>query len=290
MRSVIGLGLAGALCAGSMGCFEAAATPDAGLDEAQAVAEALTRKVEFENGTLLEGFLPDETAPEVELFPLEETLLMAPGDTSLMALDVDNPDEADDPLEATLVQFGEAVADHVEVARASKGGEPPVQGERSRLENRFSVQADICDLLCNKRYTVKLFEAGKTRSGKVGKHRQRTLVLECTELGDPNRCPKGDADDPGSEPMTGGDSGTRRDAGAMNGDPDAGAAFDAGSAGAGGTSGRDAGPIDVPDAGEVMLPEDAGTGGVGGGAGFGGAAGVGGAGEPDAAVAIDAGA
>jgi len=289
MRRVIELGLWCGLGASAMGCFDTQAeTP--GFDEAQAVAEALTRKVDFENGLLLEGFLPDSTAPEVQLLPLEAELLMSPGDTSLMALELDNPGEAEDPVEATLVQFGDAAKDHVEVRRLQK--DEPVEGGLPRVENRFRVKDDICDSLCNKRFSVKVFEVAKTRSGKVGRHRERALVLDCSELGDASRCPNGDQDDPISKPMTGGDSGTivGRDGGVVNRGPDAGAAFDAGAAGAGGGD-LDAGPIDdLPDASDSMPPKDGGTAGAGGAAGS-GSGGSGGAagGPPDAAVELDGG-
>jgi len=248
MRSVVGLGVVCALGVGLSGCFNAVADPDgASADEARAVAEALTRKVAFDNGNLREGSMPDANASDVRLYPLEETPSMSPGDVSLMALDVDNPDEVDDPVEATLVQFGRAARDHVEVGRGNKSAEP-VSGEQPRLENRFTVDDDICETLCNKRHAVKLFEAARTLNGKVGRHQERTLVLDCSEHGSPDHCPNGNDDDPGTEP--GGDI-----------DPDGGSAGSGGlgEAGRGGAGGGPSG-----SGGSGGIDGNSGSGGTGG--------------------------
>src|SRR6476659_7806521 len=77
--------------------------PSADAPGTDKVSEALTTGIEFDRGLLVKGSIPDASAQTVTLAQDDDVVRLKPGEASLMAIDVDNPDEADDPVEATLL-------------------------------------------------------------------------------------------------------------------------------------------------------------------------------------------
>jgi hypothetical protein len=104
-----GLLLSGALLACSGG---AAAPKKASGVSAKAVAQALMRSVMLKGGSVGQGGLPPVSYPAVLLMPLAVDPIQ-PGDATIMPLDFDNPDEADNPADRMLMQFVGA-SDHLE--------------------------------------------------------------------------------------------------------------------------------------------------------------------------------
>jgi hypothetical protein len=165
----------------SSGCFRA--EPEAPGDEARAVAEALTRSLSFDDGNLEDGDMPPTDDDTVLLLPLEETVVMEPGGASVMPFSTDNPNDSDDPVTSTLVQFGPA-GKHFEIST-----EIDALGTGSDAL-RFSVASNVCENLCNKRFSVDVRQRARTSSGKIGRTATRTVQLECSERGKAKFCAK----------------------------------------------------------------------------------------------------
>jgi hypothetical protein len=166
--------------ASAAGCFEA--KPEAGAqgDEAQAVAEALTRGMHFAGGATRGGKLPDADRLDITLLPLGGDVVVRPGDSSELTFELDNPDEVDDPVETTLLQFGEAATEHIEVTRPK---DAPAEGKGATLRHTFDASTELCSQLCPTRYSLKMQQAVRTRSGKVGHHDETVFVLDCSQSG-----------------------------------------------------------------------------------------------------------
>jgi len=171
----------------ALGAFAACGDDDGGDDDtspgsSRAVAEALTEGIQFEDGLVRRGSIPDASADTVRLSQDDDVLRLAPGASALMSLAVDNPDE-DDPVESTLIQFQEA-DDHVEV--------PAAEGDAGvgtgALTLNFQVEDDICDAFCNQLFTIRMIQAVKLRSGGVSRHLLRTFELDCRQDGDADLC------------------------------------------------------------------------------------------------------
>ena len=101
---------------------------------------------------------------------------------------------ADDPIVATGIRFGD-LEQFIFVPHAETGSDAAV-------EHAFEASPELCASLCNTAYTVPATVAPLTASGLVGEHQQRSVALDCTELGDPAACegslaPPGDYDDDG---------------------------------------------------------------------------------------------
>ena len=173
------------------------------------MSEALTSKVEFKGGLLVEGSIPDTSNEKVMLRQSEDKVRLKPGATSLMALEVENPDEADDPVESTLLQFEES-DDHIEVARssASDAGTDAGMSDPSHLELNFEVGDNVCEGLCNTIFEIEMKQAVKLAGGDVSQTLSRIFELDCTDDGDPKKCPKAAKPDAGSAGKTGGGAGS----------------------------------------------------------------------------------
>jgi hypothetical protein len=213
MRLAIWLTPALALGIGIASCSDSG-KQDAAPNEktSKAVAEALTTGAKFDGGLIKSGLIPKATADEVEISEDDPPLELSPGDSALMSLDVENPDEADDPVMATLVQF-EGSDDHVEVAigDADAGVPDGGAGESGQVQTSFTLNDDVCETFCNKKFTIKMFQAIKLRGGGISKKIERTFKLDCTDDGDPDLCPKDDkaddGDDTGDDTTSGDDTG-----------------------------------------------------------------------------------
>lgn len=178
---------------GTLGCSSSGKQSASPSQSSKAVAEALTTGVAFDHGLLKKGQLPAATATGVNVQPASEKLILQPSTGAIMALDVDNPDEATDPVKATLIQF-EDNSSHVEVARgkADAGTSDAGAGAAGKvhLEESFKLGTDVCKDFCNKTFDVKMFMAVMLNSGKISQHATRTFTLDCTQDGNAANCDK----------------------------------------------------------------------------------------------------
>lgn len=210
-RASLGLGLAVTVM--GVGCLTSNIDTISAEEEAKALAAALLSDVDFEGGSVVDGELPDSDADDLVIAPLSTQVVVSPGMTSIMAIEVDNADEADDPVIATLIQMKNA-SGHVEVPtqrRDDAAPMPPGDGDgdgdgdvaptKRRIDNSFTAKLGICDKLCNKIFATEVSEVAKRRSGSIGKRNRRTLVLDCREAGKRNRCADNDDDDVPAETL-----------------------------------------------------------------------------------------
>lgn len=150
-------------------------------------ALSLTEQLDFSRARLIERSLPDPTDEDVFLLPLGPTVVIEPGDTGLMALQVEDPKDRD--IDATLMQFGQ-VEKHLRVPAME------VQGS-DILENNFKVAKALCAGLCDVVFTVVVTEEVEFKDGKISKPSTRQVVVDCRKDGDPGVC--GDQDKTGAK-------------------------------------------------------------------------------------------
>jgi YD repeat-containing protein len=214
------------------GCGETV-PKDGSKDEVAEAAAALVRSLSFAGGSLRDGALPSTDANAVTLEALESDLVMKPGQPGIMALAPDNPDEADDPVTITLLQFALAKKKHFEIER-------PSDGEDGQIAHAFSLEDDVCASLCNREFRLEVHAKLKLRSGKIGRQNTRTVILDCTADGDPKACTAGSAGEGGSGDGDAGEGGTGGDdaggSGGTGGGGAGGSGVTGGSGGTGGTS------------------------------------------------------
>jgi len=198
---------------------------------AVSATQALSEAIAFEGGVSRVGNIPNVTNEGITLIPDDLSLVLTPGDgPTLMSLTADNPNESDDPVDLTLMQFADT-DDHIEVERA-----PVAAGEdATKIELTFSLKDSVCDRLCNTVYAVEMEQTVQLKSGEVGARATRTLTLDCKKRGDRKLC-TGKEVDATPTPTK------KRDAGDASGDVDAGSPADPQDAG---ESGLDAG-TDAP--------------------------------------------
>jgi len=180
------------------GCLGSGGSGDgsgAGGDRTKAAANALTAAVGFDEGTVISGALPSSTASGVTLQALQQTVIVSPGISSIMAIEVDNPDEGTDPIVSTLVHF-ERGDDHIEVTARDKsfatvdgsGGGGAAEPTRALIDNSFTVSSSVCDGLCAEVTTLTVTEVAVLASGAVGAQNTRELQLDCSEAGSQSAC------------------------------------------------------------------------------------------------------
>ena len=190
-----------------------------------AVAEALTTGVKFKDGLIKSGDIPEADADNVKITVQDDgPLELEPGDSQLMSLAVDNPDQDEDPIEATLIQF-DGSSDHVEVAAddlADAGTDSTAE-----LSTSFTLDDAICDNFCNQEFPLSMVEALKRHGGSVSKHVTRHFTLDCRKKGDAAKCPKDSSKGGGSAgkdtSTTSKDAGSTENPGADEPDPAAAA-------------------------------------------------------------------
>jgi hypothetical protein len=182
------------------------------------VSAAINAHVKFNGALLKKGSLPaaDGSGSRVTLAPDDSLLTLAPGGSSIMALDVENPSEEADPVTATLIQLDDSDG-HIEVPATSHVSHRDAGSDQNavvHIENSFSVEKVICKELCNQRLSSHITIAVKLKDGGVSERQVREIELDCRRDGDPQKC-KGDAStakrDAGG-PNT--DASTKRDAAA----------------------------------------------------------------------------
>ena len=199
------LGMAGLSCGDDDGGATEGGGTGSGDQDIAKVAMALTGGVDFENSSVVAALLPDPDNDTVELDQSATTLSLEPGGgAQLLPLEVTNPDSADTQVEAVLLQF-EGADEHIEVE--VEGSED----ENETFELRFTVDAGICDELCNDVVRLKLAQAVRMTDGSISEHLERMLSLDCSDDGDPDACEESDEPKAGSsggsdEPDAGGGS------------------------------------------------------------------------------------
>ncbi len=171
-HSVMWLAAAAALC---VGCSHSD-TNNAG----DVLASSLTSAVTFTHGVLLNDPLPETTDPRATLLPLGPTVVMQPSQGSLMAIEVDDPDQRE--VAATLIQF-EGEGSHTRVPDDQSSMSPGV------VENDFIVAKNLCKGLCNAIFTVHVQEKVELADGKISDGTTRDVVVDCRKSGDPASCP-----------------------------------------------------------------------------------------------------
>jgi hypothetical protein len=177
-RWTVCVAVALALCAAGCGDDDAPEEPA----PRTTVAEALTRGVRFDNGTVRLGEIGDASNERVKLSPTEPRLQLSPDQSSTMSLAVDNSDAV--KVNAMLLQFGDAES-HVEVARIVEPSAAPVT-----VELDYTVDDAICAQLCAAELEVTLLPAATLENGEIARGEPLTVTLDCREAGDPERCPE----------------------------------------------------------------------------------------------------
>jgi hypothetical protein len=222
--------------------------------EKESVAEALSKHVHFAHQLTRRGDIgkEDDAARKVKLSGAAG-LHVAPNADSLMSLDVENPDQDDNAAKNVLCQFAGS-SGHSEIPvkevladqgggddAGSSGGDAGAGSDTDQLhlDVTFEVDGDICESLCNRRFTAQLIVAIALADGSISEQQLRSVTLDCSDDGDPKQC--GDDDENGGgENDDGGGGNSAEDAGSgSTGNP-----TDGGSSGSrdAGSGGADAGP------------------------------------------------
>jgi hypothetical protein len=204
------------------GCFSSddggggGAAAGSGRDTVEAAAQDLTNALMLADGKVVDGDIPEVTAADVTVTEGGDTLELVPGETDILPLGVDNPDEDANPVAAALLQF-EGSNDHIRADGMNMGG---------MVEQMYSVGDDACDDLCAKVYRITMYEAVELEDGSVSERAVQTVDLDCREHGDPE-CGGGGGGgaggaggDPGGESGSGGTGGGSGGTGGGTLDPD----------------------------------------------------------------------
>lgn len=170
---------------------------------AKKVATALTSNVLFADGVVELGEIPDTSEDTVSLKQEDQVLSLEPDTAEILALEVDNPGEGDNPVESTLMQFEGDEDHHVEVPKGTGGGDAGTDAGAgaNTINIDFMVDGDVCAKLCDDTFTITMVQAVKLKKGGISKHLKRTIKLDCSKKGDHSACPKE------STPSTSGSSG-----------------------------------------------------------------------------------
>lgn len=163
------------------GCYRSHAGVDAELAEPPQRGDERFPGVAGSDGEPGSGASPWSASGQLTVTPIGGTPFIRPGETVILLLEVDNPDEENDPVVSTIVQFGPA-GESVEVARTSSPAP-------NRIENTVLVDPGLCDYRCAEIHDLLLFEAVRLASGRLSEPAERNVRLDCTEHGDSDLCP-----------------------------------------------------------------------------------------------------
>lgn len=171
-----------------MSSGDGGAAAGTGRDTPAAAAEDLTNALMLAGGEVVSGDIPAADATDVTVTPGGDTLTLVPGEADILPLGVDNPDEDTNPVAAALLQF-DGADDHIRAEGTSMGG---------MLAQMYSVADSACDKLCNKVYTITMYEAVELEDGSVSERAVQTIDLDCTKDGDAKLCGDGKGGSGGS--------------------------------------------------------------------------------------------
>jgi hypothetical protein len=143
-----------------------------------AVSAGLTRDLDFPRARLISDPLPDTTDPRATLMAIGPTPVVGPGEGSIMALELDDPDERD--ASATLIQF-EGEGSHVRV--------PDDKSQGGVIENDFVSAKTLCQGRCNAIFSIRVEEKVELSDGKITAGTTREIVIDCRKQGDMKACP-----------------------------------------------------------------------------------------------------
>ena len=170
-----------------VGCGDDDDDGSSGTDRAaKVVAASLTSNVLFADGVVKTGEIPPTSASTVSLKQEDQVLSLAPKTAEILTIEFDNPDEEDDPVTATLMQFEDDEKNHIEVDKESGGD----AGSDNEIALEFMVDDDVCANLCDDTFTLTMIQAVKLKSGKISKRLKREIRLDCSDDGDPDKCEK----------------------------------------------------------------------------------------------------
>lgn len=199
------------VCVLALGLGGCVTDADVESDLSATVSTALLGNVGFEDGEVVDGEAKASTTGSVLIEPVFETVIVAPGTSNILAVEVENPDESSDPVASTQIEF-QTNKGHVLVNASTKraisqrraggaadagtpdmadGGVPMEaegDGTLSLIENAFSVGQDVCDGLCNAFHSIEVHESSVLESGEVGVRSLRQLVLDCRDSGSADKC------------------------------------------------------------------------------------------------------
>jgi hypothetical protein len=148
--------------------------------ERESAAARIAAAIRVRNSEIVQGELPAATDPRVTLIPLEPSVVLEPNATTIMALEVSDPD--DRPVRATLMQL----EDEKEHYRT------PHEGGGSAVQNQLDLEAELCEGRCDTAFVVLLLEAVELEDGNISRSSTRQLIIDCRELGDPDACEEGE--------------------------------------------------------------------------------------------------
>ena len=98
--------------------------------------DRISAAIRFAGSDIVQGSLPDPTDERVTILPLEPTLLLTPGKATVMALEVDDPDDRN--VVATLMQFEDEDNHH----------RTPQEGGGSAVESQIDLEDELCTGRC----------------------------------------------------------------------------------------------------------------------------------------------
>jgi len=194
-----------------LGCSGGGGNKLPAADTPSAAAQALMRSLVIAGGQVKHGGLPDASNQIATLIP-QATDPMVPGNSTLMPLDMDNPEQATNPGQSLLMQL-QGASDHFEVPVTASTDGP------SQLDFQLTTKADACKDLCNKLFTVALTEAMQMKDGTVTEHAMHDLQLDCRKSGDAARCGGSSSPSKGAAGKSGAGA---KDAGTPSRNPDDG--------------------------------------------------------------------
>jgi hypothetical protein len=141
------------------------------LSPEERVVRALIDHLRIEGGVVNLQPIPPTTDGTVNLLSDTPFEPLEPGEGGLLPFTQDNPNADDDASSAVLLQFGDDDR-HIEV---------PVSrsvGEMDALSFAYSLDEEVCEELCNRRYTIALSAAIKLQSGGIGTLDDAAIVLD----------------------------------------------------------------------------------------------------------------
>ncbi|HMI92441.1 MAG TPA: hypothetical protein VK509_13800, partial [Polyangiales bacterium] len=188
-RACRSLGLLGLLACPIFAC-----TDDEPADkvEEESPAARIAAAISFRDAEIVQGELPAATDPRVSILPLEPSVVLTPGASSIMALEVNDPDGR--PVRATLMQL-DGEDQHYRTPQEGGGA----------LINQLDLEAELCEGRCNTAFVVLLHEAVELADGKISRSSTRQLIVDCRELGDADACAEGEKDDSSLDKLLCGD-------------------------------------------------------------------------------------
>ncbi len=163
---------------------------DTGQDSAplekRTLVQSLTESMQFDQADIVQKLLPDPSGT-MRLQSLGDEQTVQPDADGMMSLKIDS--QPDQDAIATLLQFsipGEEVSEgegsHIVVPV------PEDQRGSTLIENEYSVDTALCEDICDDIFEVEVKQALEFEDGEISLPVTSTLIVDCAEMGDPERC------------------------------------------------------------------------------------------------------